>query len=172
MFVVVVDEINRGDVSRIFGELVTYLEPDYRDAPFTLAYSGKRISIPKNVVVIGTMNPYDRSITEMDDALERRFQRVLLSPSTDILVTLLKKAGADGGTIGKIVTFFQTANELAPHGFGHAYFVGVRGENDLVRLWNHTLKFVFEKMFRFDTDKAAEIRNAFAATVTDAGTLN
>ena len=170
-FVMVIDEINRGDVSRVLGELVTYIEPSYRDAPFTLAYSGKRTSIPPNIVFLGTMNPYDRSITEMDDALERRFQRILLPPETGILAKLLKEAGAPGELIAKVVKFFQRANELAPHGFGHAYFVGVCTESDLIQLWNHTLRFVFEKMFRFDTDKFADIRNAFAETVTDAAAL-
>jgi 5-methylcytosine-specific restriction protein B len=171
IYVLVIDEINRGDVSRVLGELVTYMEPAYRGAPFTLAYSGKRTSIPKNIIVIGTMNPYDRSITEMDDALERRFQRIFLPPDTAILAKLLKEAGAEGALMEKTIKFFQKANELAPHGFGHTYFVGVKREEDLVRLWNHMLRFVFEKMFRFDTDKLSEVRTAFAATLTDASSL-
>ena len=170
-YVVVIDEINRGDISRVFGELVTYLEPAYREAPFTLAYSGKRTSIPSNVVLVGTMNPYDRSITEMDDALERRFQRLYLAPSTAILAQILKQAGADGPLIEKIMRFFQKANELAPHGFGHTYFVGVKQEADLMRLWNHMLKFVFEKMFRFDSEKLAEIRTAYVAVLPDGSNL-
>lgn len=170
-FVMVIDEINRGDVSRILGELVTYIEPAYRDAPFTLAYSGKRISIPRNIIVLGTMNPYDRSITEMDDALERRFQRILLPPDVGTLANLLKQAGMAGELVGKVIKFFQKANEFAPHGFGHTYFVGVSSERDLIRLWNHSLRYVFEKMFRFDADKRAEIRSAFAELVTDASTI-
>jgi hypothetical protein len=170
-FVIVIDEINRGDVSRVFGELVTYLEPAYREAQFTLAYSGKRTSIPNNIIVIGTMNPYDRSITEMDDALERRFQRVYLPPDAALLAGFLRDAGAEGALMGKILKFFEKANELAPHGFGHTYFVGLKNEEDLVRLWNHMLRFVFEKMFRFDTDKLSEVRTAFAATLTDASSL-
>jgi hypothetical protein len=170
-YVIVIDEINRGDVSRVFGELVTYLEPAYREAQFTLAYSGKRTSIPNNIIMIGTMNPYDRSITEMDDALERRFQRVYLPPDPALLAKVLKEAGAEGPLMEKVFKFFQKANELSPHGFGHTYFVGIKREEDLVRLWNHMLRFIFEKMFRFDTEKLSEVRTAFAAMLTDASAL-
>lgn len=170
-FVLVIDEINRGDISRIFGELLTYLEPDYRGKPFVLAYSGRPTTIPANVLVIGTMNPYDRSITELDDALERRFDRIALVPDANILRSLMQSAGADGSLIDKVVRFFQQANDIASHGFGHTFFKGMRSESDLVRLWNHNLRFVFEKMFRFDAEKYKDLRSAFAAILSDASNL-
>ena len=105
-FVLVIDEINRGDISRIFGELLTYLEPEYRGRPFTLAYSGRSTTIPSNVVVIGTMNPYDRSITELDDALERRFDRIALDPEVRILRSLMEKAKAEEPIIEKVIHSF------------------------------------------------------------------
>jgi len=169
--VLVIDEINRGDISRIFGELLTYLEPEYRGKPFLLAYSGKRTVIPANVIIIGTMNPYDKSITELDDALERRFDRILLDPDEPILRSLLTNAKAEAPLIEKVVKFFRQANDKTPHGFGHAFFKTVRTEQDLIGLWNHNLKFVFEKMFRFDEEKYKEIRTAFAAILTDASAL-
>lgn len=171
-FVLVVNEINRGDVSRIFGELLTYLEPDYRGKTFILAYSGRRTSIPPNVVIIGTMNPYDRRITELDDALDRRFHRIVLNPDVKILRSLMGEAKAEVILIEKVIHFFQQANEIAPHGFGHTFFKGVRNEADLISLWNHNLMFVFEKMFRFDTDKYLDIRSAFAAVLSDASALS
>jgi hypothetical protein len=171
-FVLVIDEINRGDISRIFGELLTYLEPDYRGRPFILTYSGRRATIPPNVVVIGTMNPYDRSITELDDALDRRFDRIALNPDVNILRSLLMSAKAEGPLIEKIILFFKKANESAPHGLGHAFFKGMRSEGDLIRLWNHNLRFVFEKMFRFDMDKYQDIRTAFAEMLSDASALS
>lgn len=170
-FVLVIDEINRGDVSRIFGELLTYLETSYRKLPFTLAYSGKRTSIPGNVILIGTMNPFDRSITELDDAFERRFARIALNPDIRLLTKICRDGGTEPSLISKIVTFFNKANELAPHGFGHAFFIGVRNEQDLIKLWNHNVRFVFEKMLRFDHDKFQEIRDSYATLVTDANSL-
>ena len=157
-FALVIDEINRGDVSRIFGELLTYLEPDYRGRTFTLAYSGQETMIPSNVLILGTMNPYDRSITDLDDALERRFDRIALNPSLEILKELMKKANTPGPLVEKVIGFFKRANELIPHGLGHAFFINVRSESDLVRIWNHNLRFVFDKTFRFDPEKFQEIR--------------
>ncbi len=69
--VFIIDEINRGNIPRIFGELMLLLE--YRDQQVTLPYSGKRFSIPPNVRIIGTMNTADRSIALVDFALRRRF---------------------------------------------------------------------------------------------------
>ncbi len=170
-FVLVIDEMTRGDIGRIFGELLTYLEPDYRNRNFLLAYSGKTASIPSNVIILGTMNPFDRSITELDDALERRFDRVAVVPDVRILRLLLTTAGAQGELLGKIIGFFNEANGLVAHGFGQTYFLGVGSEASLVRVWNHKLKFVFEKIFRFDDDKYQQIRNHYAAQLTDATQL-
>lgn len=168
-FVLVIDEINRGDISRIFGELLTYLEAEYRGKPFTLAYSGQRTTIPANVVVIGTMNPYDRSITELDDALERRFDRIALNPDVSILKKLMN--GAEKSLVEKVAHFFEQVNEIAPHGFGHTFFNGVKSEADLVRVWNHNLRFVFERMFRFDMEKFKDVRTAFVAILSDDSNL-
>jgi 5-methylcytosine-specific restriction protein B len=166
-FVFVIDEINRGDVSRIFGELLTYIERDYRGKAFTLSYSGRDTSIPANVLLLGTMNPFDRSITELDDALERRFDRIALEPNTSLLAALLKKGGLSGMSIEKVIAFFKRANELMPHGLGHAIFIGVTNEAALLKLWNHNLHFVFQKAFRFESEKYEEIKAAYQLLVTD-----
>lgn len=93
LFVVVIDELNRGDVARIFGELLTYLELDYRDKEFTLAISGRPISLPRNLVVLATANPFDRSVTDLDDALLRRFIVIMMEPDKAFLEAHLKSAG-------------------------------------------------------------------------------
>ncbi len=84
-FFLVIDEINRGDVPRIFGELLTSLERDKRDKDITLPVSGAAFRVPANVLVIGTMNTADRSIALLDVALRRRFGFVELMPEPELL---------------------------------------------------------------------------------------
>ncbi len=83
-YVVIIDEINRGDVPRIFGELLTVIERDKRGRPITLPLSGDAFAVPENVLVIGTMNTADRSIALLDAALRRRFGFVELLPDTSL----------------------------------------------------------------------------------------
>jgi 5-methylcytosine-specific restriction enzyme B len=90
-FFLVIDEINRGDLPRIFGELLTTIEYDKRDRQITLPVTGSSFAVPKNVFLIGTMNTADRSISLMDSALRRRFGFVELMPDSSVLAG--RKAG-------------------------------------------------------------------------------
>lgn len=92
-FFLILDEINRGDIPRIFGELITIIEYDKRGSLIKLPFSGQLFSVPRNVFLIGTMNTADRSISLMDTALRRRFGFVELMPDSSVL------RGGSAGTL-------------------------------------------------------------------------
>jgi 5-methylcytosine-specific restriction protein B len=127
-FYLIIDEINRGDLPRIFGELLTILEKDKRDRSILLPLTNQPFRMPPNVYLIGTMNTADRSIALLDAALRRRFGFIELMPdSTHLGNTLV--GGIDGIPLGpwldelnqRITTFVgQDARNLQ---IGHAYFL-------------------------------------------------
>ena len=92
-YVLVIDEMSRTDVVRVFGEALTYIATDRREQPFILA-SGEELAVPKNLFIIGTMNSWDKGVDELDIALERRFAEIAISPDSAVLRRLLERKGA------------------------------------------------------------------------------
>lgn len=160
--VLVIDEFSRCDVGRVFGEALTYLEKGKRDVPFKLA-SGREVLIPKNLVILATMNPWDRGVDELDAALERRFARISLEPDPNLLKVVLNKNKVEAALQEKVVSFFNIVkkheNPLAR--IGHAYFSGVTDEKSIIRLWDHQLIFHFEKAFRLDMQAYEKIKDSW-----------
>lgn len=138
--VLIIDEINRGNVSRIFGELITLIEPGKREGTdealwVTLPYSRERFGVPKNVHLIGTMNTADRSLAGLDVALRRRFEFVEMAPRPE----LLDGTVVDGIVIGELLRVMNQRIEAMlgrDYMLGHAYFMGIEASLSLDALAN------------------------------------
>ena len=151
--IIVIDELSRSDPGRVFGEALTYIENTKRNQTFHLA-SGNTASIPPNLFFIATMNPMDRGVDEVDAALERRFAKIAMDPSTGMLETLLTQNGMDEALRGRVIQFFRflQGNSNDRCKVGHAYFRAAADEDDLRRLWERQLKFHMAKAFPLNSD--------------------
>jgi 5-methylcytosine-specific restriction protein B len=167
--VLVIDELSRGDPGRIFGEALTYVEKTKRSLAFRLA-SGDEAVIPDNLVFLATMNPLDRGVDEVDAAFERRFAKIAMDPDVSILETFLDDNGVGDPLRGRIIGFFRAANKEAsanPYtAVGHTFFLDVRDSADVRRLWEHQLRFLFEKAYRLDPEGFNEMVRNYAR-ITD-----
>ncbi|WP_291950812.1 AAA family ATPase [Campylobacter sp.] len=138
-YIIIIDEINRGNVSKIFGELISLIEPSKRigakeELKITLPYSGEKFGVPKNVYIIGTMNTADKSITSLDTALRRRFEFIEMMPKCDDL-----DIDCEGVNLQELLRAINTRIEYLldrEKTIGHAFFIGVKNLKDL--------KFVFQ----------------------------
>lgn len=157
-YVLVIDELNRGDVARIFGELLTYLELDYRDKSFTLAISGKSTSLPRNLIVLATANPFDRSVTDLDDALLRRFIVIMLEPDKAFLQSYLKGNGVEDRVLSRTLRLFDILNEAFPTGFGHTNFLKVLTIEDLAEVWAGRVLLGLQRTLFHDRQKFESIK--------------
>ena len=136
-YVLIIDEINRGNVSKILGELITLLEPDKRlaarsELKLPLSYTPQhRFAVPPNLHVLGTMNTADRSIALMDVALRRRFTFEELMPDAEVIRTVLRERVADKAFVELVADIFDALNDRIrflydrDHQLGHSYFLDV-----------------------------------------------
>ncbi|WP_175887653.1 McrB family protein [Burkholderia contaminans] len=161
--VLVIDELSRTDVIRVFGEALTYVEPSKRQLTFTLA-SGREASVPKNLVILATMNPWDRGVEELDLAFERRFAKISMEPDANALNSILQETTLPEEKKLRLERFFHTlqrhSNPLCR--LGHAYFQTVRDEPSLVRLWENQLSFHFERVLKRSPDELNTIKAAWS----------
>lgn len=131
-FFFIIDEINRGNMSKIFGELLMLIEKDYRGTKATLAYNGISFSVPKNLYIIGMMNTADRSLAMIDYALRRRFSFFEMEPGFDSEGFIQYQNSLNNDTLNELISKVKdlnkeiTLDKSLGKGFciGHSYFCG------------------------------------------------
>lgn len=131
-FFFIIDEINRGNMSKIFGELLMLIERDYRGVKTTLAYNGLPFAVPKNLYIIGMMNTADRSLAMIDYALRRRFSFFEMEPGFDTEGFTQYQNSLNNDTLNELIFKIKDLNEEIARdkslgrGFciGHSYFCG------------------------------------------------
>ena len=168
-YVLIIDEINRGNVSRILGELITLLEPDKRlgartELKLPLSYSPThRFAVPPNLHVLGTMNTADRSIALMDVALRRRFTFEELMPNSQVIRDVLAKKVPDKPLIDLVLDLFDTLNARIrflydrDHQLGHSYFLDVGSLDALRRVFVDRIVPLLQEYFYGAWDKISMV---------------
>lgn len=156
-YALLIDEINRGNISKIFGELISLVEDSKREGAadamtVRLPCSGEDFSVPGNLYLLGTMNSADRSLAFMDTALRRRFSFVRVAPDPSVLAGM----SIEGINLERLLTMLNERIEMLydkEHTIGHAYFLGVRSVKDLAEVFLKKLIPLLEEYFFDDWEK-------------------
>lgn len=165
-YVLIIDEINRGNISDIFGELITLLEDtkrtDKENVEVILPYSNKLFSIPPNLYIIGTMNTADRSIALLDIALRRRFDFISKYPDSSVIGDDGAKTEIEGIDLRLFLDKINERIEVLfdrDHTIGHSYLMGINDFEDFIYKFKNRILPLLSEYFYNDFDKIAEILN-------------
>ncbi|WP_235617439.1 McrB family protein [Streptomyces thermolilacinus] len=171
-YVMVIDEISRGDAGRVFGEALTYVERSKRGMPFALP-SGAISTIPPNIYIVATMNPLDRGVDEVDAAFERRFAKVSLLPDADLLSQRLIANEVEESLRERIVAWFKRINGHAKSApvaaLGHTYFWDVTDHSTARDAWEYQLQYHVHRAFRYDEKTRDSLVEAWMEIFTETG---
>lgn len=156
-FVLIIDEINRGNVSQIFGELITLIEESKRlgkdeSLEVTLPYSKDKFGVPSNLYIIGTMNTADRSVESLDTALRRRFCFEEMLPNLEVLTDKI----IEGIELKNLLSTINKRIEILldrDHTIGHSYFIDVKTEQDLRNTFKNNIIPLLQEYFYGDYEK-------------------
>lgn len=161
-FYIVIDEINRGNISKIFGELITLIEEDKRDVyEVTLPYSKEKFKVPSNLYIIATMNSTDKSIATIDIALRRRFTFLKMKPNENLILHVEAKK------------LFNALNEFIKNSLnedymlGHSYFMNIQNSDDLKFVKEYKIKPLLEEYFYADDENFKNVIDIFDKGITD-----
>jgi len=167
-YVLIIDEINRGNISSIFGELITLIEEDKRlgkeeELKVTLPYSKEGFGVPSNLYIIGTMNTADRSVEALDTALRRRFSFDEMPPMPEVLINEHSTNGIIivGEERISLVDILKTINQRIEilldrdHLIGHSFFINVTTEDDLRKTFAKNILPLLQEHFYGDYGKIA-----------------
>ncbi len=164
-YVLIMDEINRGNISSIFGELITLIEEDKRlgsteKIEVNLPYSKESFGVPPNLYLIGTMNTADRSVESLDTALRRRFSFTEMKSDPEVIRTAHENRGIIQDSLNiNLIELLDTINKRIEllvdkdHQIGHSYFIGVNTLSDLKVTFKNKIIPLLEEYFFGDFGK-------------------
>lgn len=158
-YVIIIDEINRANISKVFGELITLIEDDKRwgevNALQVTLPSGDAFAIPNNLYIVGTMNSADKSISLIDTALRRRFEFIEVTPNVSLIADPVLQSVLEKLNIS-LAKELDSTDLLV----GHAYFIG-KTEEDLCNIFNRSIiPLLYEYFYDNSTKVKAQIKNA------------
>ena len=159
-YLIIIDEINRANISKVFGELITLIEDDKRlnienRLTVKLPYSQKEFGVPNNLYIVGTMNTSDRSIALLDTALRRRFTFIELKPRPD----LLKDKTVKNFQEMKLNDLLEKLNKKLGNDYqiGHSYFMDIKNLEDLRFVWYYQIMPLLQEHFYHDGEQLKEV---------------